>query len=669
MLSGRRLFDGETISHTLADVLRAPIDFEKLPKETPRGIRDLVKRCLDRDPRKRLRDIGEARIVIETLGSEPQVADAAPALTSRLGWLPLGVAGIAIIFALVVSWGRFREKPPAEAALRLSVPLPDTLRVDHFALSPDGRTLAIAGFLGNKDGTWFRALDSLELRPVSNTGGASVPFWSPDGRSLGFFDDGKLKIMPVTGGPATALCNASPSGGAWNREGVILFGGDSGPIQRVNSAGGACMPVTRAEPGARQVLPTFLPDDKHFLYVVPSADQTKAGLYIAALDQPEGRRLLPDQSSAIFVPRRNGASHDHLLFRRENTLMAQPFDADTLQFIGDPFPVASQLAGTLNPDEVAASVAGNGMLVYLAGSPGDENQLTWLDRSGRELGKVGPPRDQRAVALSPDQKSLVLTTPRNSSRPGLWLRDLDRDVETRFTQPPFVGPAVWSPDSRRIALSGPEGLYMKNIVGGPEQLLVHSNNPIPASDWSRDGKYLMYTDIDPRTHGDIWYLPLDSLGKPAGPIPFLKSEFNESQGQFSPDGQWVAYVSNESGSYEVYVRPFRSSGGPTVVSSGGGRDPRWRADGKELYYLTNPGESRLLMAVSVQTLPTGLLQFGVPKILFELQTRTILPEGNLFSYSPSADGQRFLMRVVPNDSLRTLNVITNWEKSVGIKEP
>jgi eukaryotic-like serine/threonine-protein kinase len=663
MLTGKRLFDGETISHTLADVLRAPINLARLPKGTPRAIRDLLGRCLDRNVKNRLRDIGEARIAIQAAldngGKEPEV-EANVAANPRFPWLAWSAAGLFLLTTLAVSF-HFRETGPQQAALRLTVETPG-LAVGYFALSPDGRTVAISASSGDKSGLWLRALDSFELRPISNTGGARHPFWSPDGRSLGFSADGKLKTMPASGGPATALCDTGTGSGAtWNRAGVILFAADSGPIQRVNASGGVCSPVTQAEPGVRHLLPAFLPDGKHFLYNVQSQDPSKAGLYLGALDQPTGRRLLSDRTSAIFVPRRNGASHDHLLFLRENTLMAQSFDADTLQFAGDPFSVAPQLSQTLAPRQVAASAAGNGTLIYLAGPPRDEFQPTWLDRSGKELGKVGPVGDQRGLALSPDQKFLAIAFSGSESRPGLWLRELARDVESRFTLPPFVGVPVWSPDSSRIAFSGPNALFVKNVYGGQEQLLVQRGNPISPSDWSRDGKYLLYTDIDPKTRGDIWYLPLDPSGKAAAPVAFLKTEFDESMGQFSPDGRWVAYVSNESGSYEVYVRPFPPGGGPTRISSRGGTNPRWRADGKELYYLSYSDHAGLF-AVSVQSSPGGSLQAGVPKVLFEPQARFVVAATNIFIYSPSADGQRFLMNILPDATPPTLNVITNWEK-------
>ena len=665
MLTGARAFPGATTPDVLEAVVKSDADWAKLPASTPGYLRRLLQRTLAKDRKQRLQAIGEARIALSNPVEEAP-AQLVPAQRHR-AWLPWGIAALFLLALLAVSILYLRKTPRSENSLRLSIPLPDKFSIYYIALSPDGRTVAIAGSWEGQDGLWLRALDTLELKPLLN-GSARHPFWSPDGRSLGFFADGKLRIIPATGGVPTPVCDAGTgSGGSWSSEGVILFGADSGPIQRVNAAGGPCTPATRAEPGARHRLPTFLFDGNHFLYLSLGADRDKAGLYLGALTPPAGagRRLLPDLSSAIFVARNAGASHDYLLFQRENTLVAQPFKVETLEFAGDPFLVAPQLSRTITPEQVAASAAGNGTLIYLAGDPRDRYQPMWLDRTGKELGKVGPLGDANAIALSPDQKTVAIAHGSHSAQAGVWLRELARDVEMRFVLPPFTGPPVWSPDSSRIAFSGRQGLYVKSASGGQEELLLQRENPTRASDWSADGKHLLYTEIDPKTRGDIWVLPFDSSGKPGAPAAFLKTEFNESQGQFSPDGHWVAYVSNESGENEVYVRPFPSGGGPIRISSGGDAavEPRWRRDGKELYYL-RAGSPRTLMSVSMKS-SGGPLQVEAPKVLFPVRIRTILTEGNDFSYSAAADGRRFLMNVLPETVPPTLNVITNWEKAAG----
>jgi len=664
MLTGKRAFRGAATPDVLEAVVRNEPDWSKLPPGTPAYLHLLLRRTLAKDRKQRLQAIGEARIALENpeRGQESASASVRP----KLGWSLVAAATLIAIALTALAFFALRETPQAEPSLRLSIQLPDKFQVGYFALSQDGSTLAITPASGAKSQIWLRDLNSLDLRPLANTDGARAPFWSPDSRSLGFFADGKLKTIPISGGPATALCDSGGGTGAWNREGVILFGSATLPIQQVNAAGGACVPVTQNQPGVRHLYPESLPDGKHFLYLLQDENQGRGGTYLDALDRRVGRRLLPDPSSAIFVPPRKPRSHGHLLFEREGTLMAQPFDADTLQLAGEVRPIASQLSRTLGTEQVAASAAGNGTLVYLAGSSRDEFQLTWLNRSGNELGKVGPLGYQRAISLSPNQKTVALGYTPVGSRQGRWLRDLARDVETPFVPAPLLGTLVWSPDSSRIAFSRPTGVYVKNAGGGPEELVLSARGQIRLSDWSRDGKYLLYTDNDPKARGDIWVLPFDSPGKPGAPFAFLKTEFNESEGQFSPDRHWVAYVSNESGRSEVYVRPFPSGNGAVRVSNRGGQEPRWRANGEELYYvvLGNPAK---LMAVSVKSGSSGSLEIGVPKPLFDWQTLGMTPEVNYFTYSPDADGQRFLMNVLPDAALPTLNVITNWENAATAK--
>jgi eukaryotic-like serine/threonine-protein kinase len=352
--------------------------------------------------------------------------------------------------------------------------------------------------------------------------------------------------------------------------------------------------------------------------------------------------------------------------------MAQPFDAGALQLAGQVFPVVEQasfsVTGLLR--QVAASASGNGVLAYLANRTSDA-QLTWFDRSGKALEKVIPRGAQQTVALSPDAKTAAL-----SREDGLWLRDLIRGVETRFTFPPLTGTApVWSPDSGRIAFSNANTLYLKDTSGGSQEaLLLQNGNPKTPSDWSRDGRFLLYTEIDPKTRADLWILrdPLSKTGD-RKPVTFLATEFNESMGQFSPDGRWIAYVSDESGQEEVYVRPFPPAPGKWKVSGNRAFQPRWRGDGKELFYMEGSARYRW-MAVPVKSGGSPVLEVGEPQPLFAFEVQvssTIAFHNNAFVYSPAADGQRMLVNSKADAAQNPLNVITNWEQAAAAaaKEP
>ena len=672
MLTGERLFAGETVSHTLADVLRAPIVLDKLPKETPRTVRELLKRCLDRDVKTRLRDIGEARVAIRNFAKNPDAIAIAAAPQSRFHWLAWGVAGLFLLTALVVSLVHFRETPPAAPVLDLSVSLPRNTVTGFVKLSPDGHQMVLWLLTGGKRQLWLRSLDSTQLQVLPGTDAARAPFWSPDGKSIGFFADGKLKTLPVSGGPPQVLCDGTglAGGGTWNREGVILFStsGLADPLRRVSSSGGPCSVLTHPEGDSGHVHPEFLPDGKHFVFVVRGGDETKRGLYAASLNDPTPRRILGDVSSAIFAPSILGKKHGYLLFLRGSDLMAQPFRAETLQLAGDPVRVATNASFSLNAPQVAASVSASGILAYRSNASGTRRQLTWLDRSGKEVSRVGSVQDLRDVGLSPDGKTVAT----GRSQQGIWLYDVQRGGEARFTSQTHPGTApVWSPNGSLIAFASGNGLYIRDASGGQEEKLVYENGNLKAaSDWSRDGHYLIYTEVDPKDQADIWFLP-DPLNKSGvkKPVKFQGTQAVESQGQLSPDGHWLAYLSNESGQEEVYVRPFPTGPGRWKVSAGHGlsREPRWRRDGKELFFVES-GVPQRLMSVPVQSSSDRDFHVGVPQAMFEFLGNSSVPSANLFVYSPSADGQRFLVNVDASIEEPALNVIVNWEKAaLGIK--
>ncbi len=662
LVTGKRLFQGEDAGHTLAAVIMQEADLSAAPAQ----VLPLLKRCLEKNPKKRLRDIGDMELL---LAEEPAASAQSPSplgsvAANNVGW---GVAALLAVIALGVSFVHFRETPPGDSVLHLSVPLPGNAPAGFLALSPDGRRLVMQFVNEGKSQLWLRSLDSPQLQSLPGTENARGPFWSADSKSIGFFVDGKVETMPATGGPPQVLCDGtgSAAAGTWNRDGVILFNtsGVGATLQRVNAAGGACTVATKPEGDSRHAFPEFLPDGNHFVYVVRGGDEAKRGLYLTALDNPARRRLLADESSAVFAPSTTGKKYGYLLFLRGSELMAQPFSAETLQLAGDVFPVAEEASFSFN-GQIAASVSAGGILVYENNVAYRRSQLTWLDRSGKELGKVGSIQDEGHVALSPDGKT-VATLRRDQ---GIWMYDVQRGGDTRFTSTTLPGsPPVWSPDGNLIAFGSGKGLYLKDASGGlKEELLLENGNAKTPSDWSRDGRYLIYTETDPKSRGDIWYLP-DPLNKSSDrkPVKFQGTEAMESQGQLSPDGRWLAYESTESGEDEVYVRPFPSGPGRWKVSAGRvrSREPRWRRDGKELFYLEAGIPQQQLMVVAVRSGPRGDFQAGPPRGLFEFRQIGSTPTNNSFLYSPSADGQRFLVHVQPGDAEATLNVVTNWEKA------
>jgi Tol biopolymer transport system component len=665
LLTGKQAFAGEDVTEILASVVKSEPDWTRLPQTTPSAISVLLHRCLRKDRRQRISDAADVRIEIEDNLSG--AAPAEPVMAQRqppVAWIAL--AALLLLTLGAVSFVHFRETPPADSVVHLSVPIPGNAPVGFLALSPDGRRLVIQFVTEGKGQLWLRSLDSPQLQLLPGTEGARGPFWSPDSKSIGFFAGGKLMTMPATGGPAQMLCDGTGTAadGTWNRDGVILFStSDVGaPLQRVYAVGGECTVSTKPEGDSSHVSPMFLPDGKHFVYLVRRGEEAKRGLYVAALDNPAPRRVLADDSSAVFAPSTTGKKYGYLLFLRGSDLMAQPFSEETLQLAGDVFLVAPDATLNLN-NHLAASASASGILVYET-NLGRSSQLKWLDRSGKELGKVGSIQEERLVALSPNGK--IAATVRTNQ--GIWLYDVQRGGETRFTSPTLPGSApVWSPDGNLIAFGSGKGLYVKDASGGlKEELLLETGNAKTPSDWSRDGRYLIYTETDPKGQGDIWYLP-DPLNKSSDrkPVKFQGTEAMESQGQLSPDSHWLAYESNESGQDEVYVRPFPVGLGRWKVSAGQvrSREPRWRRDGKELFFLESGFPQQRLMAVAVQFAPRGDFQAGAPQVLFEFRVIGSVPTANSFLYSPSADGQRFLMHVQPGDAAPTLNVITKWEKA------
>jgi len=567
------------------------------------------------------------------------------------------------LFAIAQTLMYSRRAPAESRTIRFFVFPPEKAVVDSISVSPDGGHMAFVA--SSSDGRillWVRPMDAHAARPVAGTEGAMFPFWSPDSRFLGFFAEGKLKKVEAAGGPAEALCDAAtPRGGTWNRDGVILFSPNAGGgLYRVSAAGGVAAPLTALDPSRRENShrwPYFLPDGLHFLYYVRSGQPENAGIYAGSLDSKETRRLVSAPSNAVYAP------PGYLLFDRDGTLMAQAFDVQKLRITGEPFPAAEDVGydgGSLRTD---FAVSDNGVLAYRS-SASFNTQLTWFDRKGKPLGSVGPREGYFNLSLSLDERKLAVS--RLASRTGtrdIWLFDLSRGTSSRFTFDPSTEVApCWSPDGGRIAFSsdrdGPYNLYQKLATGSAnDELLVSTGVSKYPNHWSSDGRYIVYESLDPKTNLDLWVLPLFGDRKP---ILYLRTGSDEWQGQLSPDGRWMAYTSNESGRSEVYVQALPISGGKWQISTNGGVYPRWRGDGKEIFYLA---QDRKVMAVTVKADST--FETGVPAELFPTQVAQVVGVRN--PYAVTADGQRFLINTrVEEAGSSSIAVVINWH--AGLKK-
>jgi Tol biopolymer transport system component/tRNA A-37 threonylcarbamoyl transferase component Bud32 len=665
LLTGQRLFKGADVSDTLAQVLTKQPDLDRVPVKARR----LLMRCLERDPKLRLRDIGEAQFLLEDVGSGGVPVRSRPGVA---GWV---LAGALLVALGLVSFLYLRQRQPERAVLRYTIAVPDsTSNLHSFAISPDGRLVVIAATVGGKRQLWLRPLESLQAQPMPFTEGAAFPFWSPDSSQIGFFAQGKLKKIAASGGPAQSICDADDGrGGSWNRGDVIVFSpGAAGiDIQKVSAGGGVPTEVIGTKGAYKH--PVFLPDGSRFLYLVARAEGGKAGIYVASLDGKENRRVLADVSGAVFAPPSESPARANrlgrLLFIRENTLMAQHFDAASASITGDVSPIVEGVSLTTNNHYAPVSVSDNGVLLYESGGhTGENSQIGWYDRSGKLLGPVLVSAGIFDPAISPDEMWVAFRRAANAQN-DIWLRDLSRGADQRLTTNPSVnGAPVWSPKGDRLAFASDRGgapynLYQKAAsgTGQDEQLLSTSNNKTP-SQWSRDGRFLVYTEADPKTRQDIWVLPMESGGD-RKPVAFLHSEFNEGFGQLSPDSHWMAYTSDESGQREVYVRPFPAGDGQFKISIAGGAQPRWCCDGKEVFFEAADGKL-MTVAVTVVAGPKPSFQPGAPHALFDAHMTGIASglNGMAFGYDVTMDGKRFLIDspITGTVSVPPLTVVLNW---------
>ena len=667
MLTGRPAFTGATITDILSAIVRSEPEWSALPGETPAAIRRLLRRCLAKDPNQRLHAIADARLEIADAlnhaDTAPTVEGASSSRRARLPWI---IAGTALVAALAMSIAAFRAfralPPPADAPeLRLEVNTPPTTDPISMAISPDGRRLT---FVATSDGTprlWVRPLDTATAQPLPGTDGASYPFWSPDSRSLGFFAGGRLKRIDIGGGQPQILTNAAGGrGGTWSRDDVILFavGFSNAPLLRVSASGGPTAPVTRLLP--RQTnhrFPQFLPDGRRFLFFSQGSGDTQ-GVYLGALDSSETTRLASADTAAAYMP------PDYVLYMRRGTLLAQRLDLPARALSGDLQTVADPVGWDGAIGLGAFSVSATGVVAHRASGPG-RRELVWFDRTGKRAGVIGAPDEDNLQypELSKDGSRIAIDRTVQNNR-DIYLVDLGRGPRRLTFHAGIDATPVWSPDGGRIVFRssrmGPYDLYQKSSsLEGTETPLYESPEDKIPSDWSPDGKLLLFTHQDPETGNDLFVLPLAGGGGGSKPRVVVQTRSDESQAAFSPDGHWVAYQSNEGGQFNVWLQPFPGPGGQRQVSPAGGASPRWRPDGRELYYLSPDAK---LMAVPIR-MQGATVEPGDPQVLF--QTRLTTPfsgvAGNIRpQYDVAADG-RFLMNITVEETTSPIAIILNWK--------
>ncbi len=672
MLTGRKAFAGEDVSDTLASILKSDVDCTGV---SPRATR-LLKKCLEKDPRKRLHDVGDAWDLLD---------DAAPSAAGALGrsqWLPWSLAALFAVSTIGIASLRFFDAPlapPPTARFQIEPPAKECFNI-YLSLSPDGRRIAFtAAADSGPPALWVRNLESLEARKLPGTDNASSPFWSPDGQFIAFGDGNTLKKIDVFGGPPQKVAEMPTvaGSGAWSRDGVIVIGTRGlGPLFRLPATGGTPTPLTQLNEknGERgHSFPHFLPDQKRVLYIRLGTPETE-GIYVASIDrtpqQQEESRIAPATLGPLALIE-HGRGH-RLLFVRDGTLIAQRFDADRAQLSGDTQPVAEQIG---RAGSFAYFGAAGDVLAFrnLTSAPASAEQLSWNDRSGKELEKIGQPvplaSGPNSIAISPDGKRAALMLGvAQILNVDLWLVEFERGLVTRLTasQGSEAAP-VWSPDSRRLVFRSSRtanfsfDLFWKEADGNAEATSV---TPTPTlalpGDWSRDGRYILFTRARDAINSDILALSVDRRAAD----PLLETPFFESSPRLSADGRWMAYVSSESGQNEVYLRPFivAADGKPSVgakwrVSTGGGAAPHWRADGKELLFRSAAGD---FLAVDVKA--TGeTIQTSLPRRLFP----TI---AGVHAWDVTADGQRFLiatpLRSISAPASDPVTVVLNWKSTL-----
>ena len=666
MVSGKRAFAGKSQLSVMTAIL------EKEPEQmlqAPPALEHVVRTCLAKDPSERLQTALEVARELRWVAEGPRLAqEVEPTRKTSRQWLWWVVTAVAATSAIFFAALYFAAASRPAQLIRSYIPPPDKASfafngdiAGPVVISPDGGAIAfVADDANGKHTLWVRELKADSARPVAGTEGATFPFWSPDGRVLGFFGDGKLKLIDVGGGVATTLCETPQGrGGAWNRDGIIVFSPSyQGPLYKIPAAGGTPVQITKVDVSHHDShrWPVFVADGKHFLYLAVThrnqSDPADA-IYLGSLDGKEARFVMPAVTNAIL-------NQGQILFLRENHLMAQEFDANKGKLSGSATKIADDVQNDPTTWHASFDVSQSGILVHGTGG-GAESQLTWFDRSGKELAKLGSPDvNLFNLRLSPKGDQLASETTSD-----IWIHDLSRNVRTRLTFNGQIQSPVWSPDGQWVAFAGaltsdqhPTSIVRKRSDGGGEvEILLKSARNLTPDDWSPDGKFLLYTDGLTGNDQTVWALPLGGDRKPI-PVATRKEGVDQGHAAFSPDSRWVAYSSTESGRSEVYIVPFNRGGGRWQVSSTGGDRPRWSSNGKELFYMAL---DRTLMAVSVAVSKESI-KLGTAQPLF----RTSVIAAAFSLYDVSADGKRFVIASTIQSQNAPVALVVNW--TAGLKK-
>ncbi len=682
MLTGRRAFGGDSVVETMHSILKDDVpDLDESGVRVPPSLDKLMRRCLEKKPDHRFHSAHDLGFALDALASPTTSSGSSLTTAARSlsevteaehpGWLgraAWAAAALFLVSTLVLAGLYLRREQTQTGTMRFAISPPEKNSFNiAFALSPDGQSIAFVGRgMSGETSLWVRSLTSVEARPFPGTEGASFPFWSPDGRSIGFFSNGKLRKIDAGGGPSQTLADASgdPRGGAWTLDGTIIFGPDTlSPLMRVSASGGSASVLTKLDTELGQTShrwPSMLPDGRHFLYFGRGGAVEKQGIYVASLDSPQEPKFIV--ATPVTGSYTEASGNGFLLFLREGTLMAQKFDARALELSGEPVPLVEELLafpGEVGPTAYAAFSAAAGHLIYRTGDQ-QTTRLTWYDRSGKSLETVSEPGGFHEPSLSKDDTKILFGRSDGPDPQDIYIQDLTRGSTTRLTfDPASDSTSVFSPDEALVVFYSNRGgrstFYRKSSSGAgiEEQVLDEGVGSYP-DDWSPDGKYILYEkNAGPRNKVDLWVLPMTGGEKP---FPYIESEFEEAHSRFSPDGRWVAYTSTESGRSEIYIQSFPIGNGKWQVSTAGGDQAQWRSDGKELFYIA---PDRSLMSVGIGG--SNTLEISRPSVLFQ----TVIPLTGITddrnNYVPAKDGQRFLVNTLADiTNSQPLIMVLNW---------